>query len=113
MARVLNEQFRRMQKLAGIITEGLDVITEVTITYVGPTEDQPYRKEILKDGEVLLGAETTQDEQGKIAQELTGQNTIDQMYEPGELADILGYDSVRDLAIAYAEKIGATFEERD
>ena len=113
MARVLNEQFRRMQKLAGIITEGLDIITEATITYVGPTEDQPYRKEILIDGKVLLGAETTQDKQGEIAQELTGENSIDQMYEPSELAGVLGYDSVRDLAKAYAEKIGATFEEQD
>ena len=44
----MNKEFLKMQKLAGLITESQfkQLVENGTITYKGPTEDSPYRKEI-------------------------------------------------------------------
>lgn len=109
----MNKEFLKMQKLAGLITESQfkQLVENGTITYKGPTEDSPYRKEIYRDNKPLLTAETSQEEQGKISIMLKGENIIDQMYEPSQLADVLGYDSVKELAQAIAEKTDAQFSE--
>jgi hypothetical protein len=109
----MNKEFLRMQKLAGLITESQykQLVENKTITYKGPTENFPYRKEIYLDNKPLLTAETNQEEQEKISMMLKGENIVDQMYEPSQLADVLGYDNVKELAQAIAEKIDATFSE--
>jgi len=78
----------------------------VTVTYKGGTEDMPYRREILVNGKSYLSGQTSQEEQQKIADFLGVETEIDEMYEPNQLAEVLGYDSVEDLAAAIAEEYG-------
>jgi hypothetical protein len=86
------------------IDENLD--GKVTVTYKGGTEDMPYRREILVNGESYLSGQTSQEEQQEIADFLGVETKIDEMYEPNQLAEVLGYDSVQDLAAAIAEEYG-------
>ena len=86
------------------IDENLD--GNVTVTYKGGTEDMPYRREILVNGKSYLTSETSQEEQQEIANFLGVETEIDDMYEPNQFAEVLGYDSVEDLAAAIAEQYG-------
>ena len=96
-----------MQMLAGIITEGqYNEETKPTVIYKGGTEDMPYRREILVNGKSYLSGQTSQEEQQEIANFLGVETEIDEMYEPNQFAEILGYNSVQDLAVAIAEKYG-------
>ena len=89
-----------------IINEAYEDNEDNKVTYKGPTEDRPYRREILVNGESYLNGQTTQDEQQKIANFLGVKTEIDDMYEPNEFAEVLGYDSVEELAAAIAEQYG-------
>jgi len=110
----MNKEILRMQMLAGIITEGQykaklneNIENIENITYQGGTEDMPHRKKIIvNNNEPYLTSETTKDEQQKIAKDLGVNVKIDQMYEPDIFAEILGYNSVQDLAVAIAKKHG-------
>jgi len=110
----MNKETLRMQMLAGIITEGQykaklneNIENIENITYQGGTEDIPHRKKIIvNNNEPYLTSETTKDEQQKIAKDLGVNVKIDQMYEPDIFAEILGYNSVQDLAVAIAKKHG-------
>ena len=103
----MNKEILRMQMLAGIITEGqYNEETKPTVIYKGGTEDMPYRREILVNGKSYLSGQTSQEEQQEIANFLGVETEIDEMYEPNQFAEILGYNSVQDLAVAIAEKYG-------
>ena len=103
----MNKEVLRMQMLAGIITEGqYNEETKPTVIYKGGTEDMPYRREILVNGKSYLSGQTSQEEQQEIANFLGVETEIDEMYEPNQFAEILGYNSVQDLAVAIAEKYG-------
>ena len=103
----MTQEQLRMQMLAGIITEGqYKAKLNENVTYMGGTEDMPYRREIFVNDQPYLTAETSQEEQQEIANFLGVETEIDEMYEPNELAKILGYNSVQDLAVAIAEKYG-------
>ena len=103
----MTQEQLRMQMLAGIITEGqYKAKLNENITYQGGTEDMPYRKDIIVNDKPYLTSSTTKDEQQEIANFLEVEVTIDQMYEPEQLANVLGYDSVKDLAAAIAKKYG-------
>jgi hypothetical protein len=101
----MTQEQLRMQMLAGIITEGQYKAELIkNITYQGGTEDMPHRKDIIINNKPYLTS--TKDEQQKIADFLGVKTEIDEMYEPDELANVLGYNSVQDLAVAIAEKHG-------
>lgn len=120
MKQQLNE-VKRLQKIAGIIKKNVFLFEDISslrggvIKYIGPTEDQPYKKEIVHINGTqqtpVLTADTSEDEQIELANLLGKTNVVDQMFEPSQLADVLGYDSVKDLAMAIAEKLGSEFEE--
>jgi hypothetical protein len=104
----MTQEQLRMQFLSGIITEDQYKAKLIkNITYQGGTEDMPHRKDIIvNNNEPYLTSETTKDEQQKIANDLKVNVTINQMYEPNKFAEILGYNSVKDLAKAIAKKHG-------
>ena len=103
----MNKETLRMQMLAGIITEGqYKAKLNENVTYMGKTEDMPFREKIFVNDQPYLTAETSQEEQQEIANFLEVETKIDKMYEPNEFAEILGYNSVKDLAVAIAEKYG-------
>jgi hypothetical protein len=121
--QILSEEFRRMQRLAGLITESqckqlVENETEtITITYIdNRTEDYPFRQgEIYFNDEPLLNAETDQEKQKAIATDYFPEKNIniDQMLEPKELADVLGYDTVKELAIGIVDKINKKGEKAE
>ena len=103
----MNKETLRMQMLAGIITERqYKAKLNENVTYMGGTEDMPYRREIFVNDQPYLTAETNQEKQQEIANFLGVETEIDEMYEPNQFAEILGYNSVQDLAIAIAKKYG-------
>ena len=103
----MNKETLRMQMLAGIITEGqYKAKLNENVTYMGKTEDMPYREKIFVNDQPYLTAETNQEKQQEIANFLGVETEIDEMHEPNEFAEILGYNSVKDLAVAIAEKYG-------
>ena len=102
----MNKETLRMQMLVGIITEGqYKAKLNENVTYMGKTEDMPFREKIFVNDQPYLTAETSQEEQQEIANFLKSPQ-IDKMYEPNQFAEILGYNSVQDLAVAIAEKYG-------
>ena len=105
----MTQEQLRMQFLSGIITEDQykEKLEIKNVTYQDGTEDMPHRKNIIvNNNEPYLTSETTKDEQQKIANDLKPGVTIDQMYEPDIFAEILGYNSVKALAVAIAKKHG-------
>jgi len=120
MKKQINE-IKRMQRLAGILKEGMYLKEDINtlkggkIEYIRPDEDNPYRKKIVHIDDqgnetVILDAETDQEQQSAISKLLGKGDTIDQMYEPGQFIDVLGYENMEEFGKAIADAIGAKFQ---
>jgi hypothetical protein len=120
MKTQLNE-IKRMQRLAGILKEGIYLKEDINslqggkVEYIRPDEDNPYRKKIVHIDDqgnetVILDGETDQEQQSAISKLLGKGDAIDQMFEPDQFIDVLGYEDMIEFGEAIANAIGADFQ---